>query len=293
MRFTLFLMTEKGFLVLKKLVEQELSESIDLVIVGIDKSVRNDFSSDIISLCQNSNLPFRLSSEKGLEFKSSYGLAVSWRWLIDIKNLKLIVLHDSILPKYRGFSPLVNSLLNQEKYIGVSAIFASEKFDRGPIILQKKIEISYPIKIQDAIKKIVLLYQEIVVSIFRMVVQQEEINSFPQDETLASYSLWRNEEDYRIDWNNDASYIKRFVDAVGYPYNGACCFINDNKIIVNEVEVINDFVIENRTIGKVLFIEEGRPFVVCKTGIIRIDNACFEQTKESIIPFKFIRTRFK
>ena len=49
------------------------------------------------------------------------------------------------MPKYRGFAPLVNSLVNGEKIIGVTALFASEEYDNGDIIMQSSVDITYPI----------------------------------------------------------------------------------------------------------------------------------------------------
>ena len=44
-----------------------------------------------------------------------------------IKNSEnLIVFHDSLLPKYRGFAPLVSQLINGEEYLGVTAIFTND-----------------------------------------------------------------------------------------------------------------------------------------------------------------------
>ena len=87
-----------------------------------------------------------------------YQLAIGWRWLISGTE-NLIVLHDSLLPKYRGFAPLVNSLINGEQEIGVTAIWAGPEFDAGEIIFQEKAGICYPIKIQEAIEIVSGLYR--------------------------------------------------------------------------------------------------------------------------------------
>ena len=55
---------------------------------------------------------------------------------------KLIVFHDSVLPKLRGFNPLVTSLINGYEEIGVTVLYGTEDFDRGEIILQKKVNIT-------------------------------------------------------------------------------------------------------------------------------------------------------
>lgn len=140
----LFLMNEKGYFVLKNLTQYGMSKSIRYVVTAEDKGMLIDFSKDIRELC------------------NVFNIAVGWRWIINDENLKLIVLHDSLLPKYRGFSPLVNMLINGEKEIGVTALIAEKDYDSGDIILQKSCNVTYPITIQEAIDKIKVLYFEIV-----------------------------------------------------------------------------------------------------------------------------------
>ena len=48
-------------------------------------------------------------------------IAAGWRWLLPSTE-KLIVLHDSLLPRYRGFNPLVSQLIDKEERLGVTAV---------------------------------------------------------------------------------------------------------------------------------------------------------------------------
>lgn len=292
MKISLFLMTKKGYVVLKSIIANNFVTLIDKVIIGIDKNVINDYSNEIIELCRKNNIVFFLSNQN-FEINSPYGLAISWRWMIKAKGFKLIVLHDSLLPKYRGFAPLVNSLINKENTIGVTALIASEEYDRGEIILQKKTSICYPIKINQAITKVGLLYSEIIETIFEKISLNLQLESFPQNEDNASYSLWRDEEDYFINWHDSSKKIKRFIDAVGFPYQGAKCIMNKKIVVILEATLIKDLKIENREVGKVVFIEQNKPIVVCGNGLLQIDEAIFESSQHSILPFEKIRTRFK
>lgn len=285
-------MTKKGYVVLKSIIANNFVTLIDKVIIGIDKNVINDYSNEIIELCRKNNIVYFLSNQN-FEINSPYGLAISWRWMIKAKGFKLIVLHDSLLPKYRGFAPLVNSLINEENTIGVTALIASEEYDRGEIIVQKKTSICYPIKINQAITKVGLLYSEIIETIFEKISLNLQLESFPQNEDNASYSLWRDEEDYFINWHDSSKKIKRFIDAVGFPYQGAKCIMNKKIVVILEATLIKDLNIENREVGKVVFIEQNKPIVVCGNGLLQIDEAIFESSQHSILPFKKIRTRFK
>ncbi len=69
-------------------------------------------------------------------------------------------------------------------------------------------------------------------------------------EAAATYSLWRDEADYRIDWHRDSTYLRRFVDALGVPYRGASTLLGGQLCRVLAAEAAPDVVIENRAPGK-------------------------------------------
>ncbi|MCT7581823.1 hypothetical protein N5U12_07500 [Aliarcobacter butzleri] len=175
---------------------------------------------------------------------------------------------------------------------GVTALFASSEYDKGDIISQKSFEINYPIKISEAIDKIEPLYFELVGEIFTKIKSCEQLNSKKQDESKASYSLWLDNEDYFIDWSWSADKIKRFVDAVGYPYDNAKAYLNSEVVKFIDVEIVEDVMVEHRErhIGKVIFIKNGIPVVVCSDGYIGLIDIRDENNNEMFINF---RSRFK
>lgn len=93
-------------------------------------------------------------------------------------------------------------------------------------------------------------------------------------------------------WTWSAEKIKRFVDAVGYPYDGAKARLNDEVIIFKEVGVLDDVEVEHRErhIGKVIFIEQGVPVIVCQQGLLALKEITDESGKTEQINF---RSRFK
>lgn len=285
-------MTKKGFSVLQSLILNQESEIIAFICIGRDSNLDNDFSLDIEKLCQENNLTFYFKDSNIIKEKEShYYIAVSWRWLIEKPNL--IILHDSILPKYRGFAPLVNMLINGENELGVTAIFASNEYDKGDIILQETIKVDYPMKIAEAINKISELYIIIVLRLFNLISEKQKLIGVKQDEEKASYCLWLDNEDYFIDWNISAEKIKRKIDACSSPYKGAKCWLNNEVVIINDASVDDDVKIENRETGKVIFVKNSDPVVVCGTGLLRIKNAFTEKDFRNILPLSKFRTRFK
>lgn len=286
-----YLMTEKGFLSLKATIEKGFRDLIKNVIIGRDNNLTDDFSAQIKSLCEEFEIDYCYKDGK-LNQCSDYSIAISWRWIInDVRNL--IVIHDSILPKYRGFAPLVNSLTNGEKEIGATALFASEKYDRGDIICQHKISVTYPIKISNAIKAVSGCYIKNLEFIFESLKNGRNLPRLIQNEADASYSLWLDEDNYKINWSKSSSEIRRFIDATGEPYACAYSLIDNIKLSIISAEEIEDVIIVNREFGKVIFIENGFPVVVCGTGLLKLTNIINRDSKKCFLPLKKFRIRFK
>jgi len=284
-----YIMTYKGYQVLKEFLKTFTANSVEVVIIGQDKNIENDYSNDIKELCTNNGILFFYRNDNYI-IQSEYIFVISWRWIIH-SDKNLIVLHDSILPKYRGFAPLMNMLINGEKEIGVTALFANREYDCGDIIAQKSLTITYPITIADAIHKIIPLYTDLVNCIANKYFNDIKIIGIKQNDNEATYSLWRNEEDYFINWNDTAINIKRFIDAVGYPYKGATTFANNQKVRILNANVVNDLKIENRDVGKIIFFKNNCPVVVCREGLLQLENIVDDRNK--VVQLTKFRIQFK
>jgi methionyl-tRNA formyltransferase len=287
---TLFVMTQKGHEVLKA-VNEKFHKSIAAVVSGRDSNIKKDYYDEIKELCGTAGLQFH-DRKEAYEVTTLYAIAVSWRWRIDVSNTRLIVFHDSLLPRYRGYNPLVSALINGENTIGVSAVFADEEFDSGEIIAQSATSISYPIRIQEAIELITQNYVELSLQLAQEIMDGTLLKGVQQDEIEASYSLWRDEEDYRVDWEQSSVFLKRFIDAVGFPYKGASSTVDGQKVRITDAEVVPDVLIENRTPGKVIFVKDSKPIVVCGQGLLRIDELVDDKSNESMLPLGRFRVRF-
>ena len=284
-----YILTKKGYGMLKEFIKTFSADAVEVVFIGRDKHTENDYYNEIKQLCIVNHILF-FDRNAEYEIKSEYVFAVSWRWLIETDK-KLIVLHDSLLPKYRGFTPLVNMLINGEKNIGVTALLANEDYDCGDIIAQKSIEVVYPITIESAINLITPLYSELVNAIITDYFRGIDVVGKKQNDKEATYSLWRDEEDYFINWNDSAANIKRFIDVVGYPYKGACSMLDNRTVRIKKSTIIDDLKIENRDVGKVIFFKENCPVAVCGEGLLRLDLVEDEDKNE--IKFQKFRLRFK
>jgi methionyl-tRNA formyltransferase len=288
-RITLYLMTEKGYRVLEHIVRYLDTSIVAQVVSARDKNLAHDYYDEIVALCKKANISCvnRLAAQRDI---APIALAISWRWLINEPASKLIVMHDSLLPRYRGFAPLVNCLINGESKIGVTALYADKEFDRGDILAQSHRLVTYPFTIAAAIQLVLECYIELLEKLWQSLSLASLPVAVPQDDLSATYSLWRDDEDYLLDWQLDAFRLRRTVDALGWPYRGAAIKLDNTLLRVLEAEELPDVVIENRTPGKVLFSDTKGPVIVCGTGLLRLIDVVTEQG-ESALPLPRFRAR--
>ncbi len=289
-KLTVFAMTEKGYAVVRLLLTR-YPGLVTAVVAARDPGMAKDCFDEIAEICRTNNIHF-FDRNDGFSIRTDYALAVAWRWLIEAGSARLIVFHDSLLPRYRGFNPLVTALINGDKEIGVTALYATAEYDRGDIIAQSSSSISYPVRIQEAIKIVVGHYETLAANIADTLTRGEEPKAQPQDEAQASYSLWRDDEDYFVDWSHSAIDLKRFVDAVGYPYKGAAATLEGRVVRIREAEALDDVRIANRTAGKVIFLKDAKPLVVCGQGLLRVTELFDDETGASLLPLSRFRLRF-
>jgi len=208
---------------------------------------------------------------------------VGWQYLFLACPPHVIVFHDSLLPRYRGFAPTVTAMLNGDSVVGVTALQLAADADAGPIVAQRTIPIIYPIKILQVLTLQAQAMAELALEIIHMA-QTVGICGTAQDEKLATYSIWRDQADYQIDWSKSSHEIARLVDAVGFPYDGASTRVNDLEIVVEDVTVLEDLHFERRDVGKIWRLDAHRPVVVCGVGLLRID--CFRPKDEKLFSIR-------
>ena len=227
-----------------------------------------------------------------LQFQQPLGcnlvFALGWQYLLrDFSNL--VVLHDSLLPRYRGFAPTVTALIRGEKKIGVTAILPNEEMDAGPIVAQHSVEIPPFTTAYRAFELIANSY----VSCVRDVLEAGDdfrVNASNQNSEEATYSIWRDDEDFQVSWDRSAEEITRTINAVGYPYQGAKTCIDHRCLVLVRAEVRPNVSFEYRQVGKVWrIIDSNCADVICGSGLVRV-WARWQDSVDSAV-FTKIRTR--
>lgn len=300
-KILLFIATEKGFEVLKKVYEYD-KEIIGLVSSFKEVNVKEKFYNKIEKYCNKEKIFFK---EYNKEFKQNLKdiikkysitetIAIAWKYFIPLKinkllETKLIIFHDSLLPKYRGFCPTPTAIICGEKEVGVSVFFATKEMDKGPIILQKKIPINRDLYIKDIIVKQSKLYSDVIIELIDMI-KKGNVKGKAQDESKVTYSIWRNPEDCQIDWDLSSFEIYNLIRAVSFPYMGAFTYYEGGKVYILKSEIVKDIKFQKRDPGKIWKIDKKMPIVVCGKGMIKLIKVKDEDENE--ISFNFIRRRF-
>jgi methionyl-tRNA formyltransferase len=290
--FRLYLLGQKGLASLQAAIETNL-ERISDVVIGVDAGTLTDHFEEITRTCKNFGISWFLRGSEPTG-EHEIALAIGWRWILEEKCNLTLVFHDSLLPRYRGFNPLVSALICGDSKIGATVVTAinGEPFDSGPIIMAQSLDVTYPLKIAEATNLMATIYVELIKKSFRLSAVELRNLQRPQDDSSASYSLWRDSLDYWIDWAEDSRTLARFIDATGYPYQGACTMLNGRLIRVTAGIAMPEVEIINRTPGKVLFVANNSPSVVCGSGLLEVTKGHFQDSGVSILPLKKFRSRF-
>lgn len=163
-------------------------------------------------------------------------VANNWRtWLpseiFDLPPHGTLNVHDSLLPAYAGFSPLIWALINGEKEVGVTAHRMNAELDAGDIVLQRAVPVGPDDTATDLFHRTVDLIEPIVREALDLIASGRA-RWVAQDRSKASFFHKRSVEDGRIDWNWPAEDLERLVRAQSDPYPSAFTYHRGERIRV-------------------------------------------------------------
>lgn len=166
----------------------------------------------------------------------AYGKILPERF-INLPKVYTINIHYSLLPKYRGASPVESAILNGEEETGISIQKMAFKMDTGPILLEEKVKIHNNEKTQELRSRLIeiggKLLAENLPKIFNNSLTMHE-----QDETKASYCTKISKEDGLIDLNQDG--VKNYNKFRSYfAWPKTFFFVNEKRIIIKDAKLEN------------------------------------------------------
>ena len=162
---------------------------------------------------------------------SFYYRKILARELLAIPRLGAINLHGSLLPKYRGRSPVNWVLVNGENETGVTLHYMVEKADAGDIIAQRRVLIDREDTALSLFRKMTVAAAKLLKETYPLI-KAGTAPRTPQDSQSASTFGGRRPEDGKITWESPAFSIYNLIRAVTHPYPGAFTFHNGRKLYI-------------------------------------------------------------
>jgi methionyl-tRNA formyltransferase len=189
--------------------------------------------------------------------------------ILSIPKYGSINIHFSLLPKYRGASPVVWSIINGEKITGVTSFFITEKMDSGDIIFQKEINIDKNDNAQTLMNKLIDLGLDVLDETVSLV-KTDKIKIKKQDLSLVSYAPKLNKELGKINWQNENFKIHNLIRGL-YPWPGTYTFLKKDIVKLFDSE-LND--LESKEIpGTIIEISKEKGLLIsCGKGTLWIKN---------------------
>ena len=191
------------------------------------------------------------------------------RELWDLPPHGTLNLHDSLLPKFNGFTPVLWAMISGAAETGLTVHRMNDQLDSGDIIVQRRM----PIGPDDTAGALVDAGMELIPDALAEALAAIESGSAtwtPQDLAERTFFPRRSERDSLIDWRWDAVDLERFVRALADPYPNPFTYYRGRRIRVVKARV--SIARYGGTPGRV-FVKEGDGMVVvCGADAFRGEN---------------------
>ena len=198
------------------------------------------------------------------------------REIIDIPKYGIINVHSSLLPKYRGASPIHSAILNGEKETGVSIMYIEEGLDSGDVILMESCEITETDTLGTLHDKLKVIGAELLGKAITLI-EKEEVTSTPQDHTKATFVKPITKEEEKIDWSRPAEEVYNKVRGLN-PFPGAYTTFKGTVVKIYETE--KDYEEYEGDFGEIVALKKKHgPVVKLRDGNLILKNVKLQGKK--------------
>ena len=158
--------------------------------------------------------------------------------ILDIPKYGCINVHASLLPKYRGASPINSCILEGDSITGITTMYMNEKLDEGDIILQDELIIEPDYDSQTLTEKLAKLSEKTLENTLKMMMMNIEIPRIEQDETKSSYCALLSKEMGHINYHKTADEIINTIRGL-QPWPCAYSLYNGTNLKIFKAEKTN------------------------------------------------------
>lgn len=216
--------------------------------------------------------------------KIDYDIAVtaSFGQILNEKFLSIapcINVHPSLLPKYRGATPIQSALLSGDKVTGVSIMKVVRAVDAGDVIAQKQVKIEEDDDYTTLQEKLADVGGDMLVEVLDLFALGQ-VKTFKQDDDKATFCRKLEKSDAFLDLNKTASEIVNQSRALCQM--GVFILVDGQRLKVSEIKnVSKDF--QNLKIGEIAPVK-GRIILGCSDGAVEIGKCLSKNGK--MVPAK-------
>jgi methionyl-tRNA formyltransferase len=181
--------------------------------------------------------------------------------VLDVPPYGCVNIHPSLLPRYRGASPVAASILAGDKFTGVSLMLMRKGLDTGPILAQAQIPVSDIDNTALLTTKLSMIAAQLLLEILPSWLRGK-ITPRTQDKTKASYQGEFTKQDGEIDWTLPAIDIWRRIRAF-YSWPGCYTKWQGKQLKILEAEPLTS---KSTTVGEVISVKQGGVRLAISTG---------------------------
>ncbi|MGI6538598.1 MAG: methionyl-tRNA formyltransferase [Caldicoprobacterales bacterium] len=190
---------------------------------------------------------------------------------LEIPALGCINVHSSLLPEYRGASPIQQALIDGKEKTGITIIYMDEGMDTGDIILQKEIDIQPSENAGQLHDRLADLGAELLTEAISLF-EKGKPKGIPQNHDKATYCRKIDKSLGQINWADTAYKIKNLIRGLT-PWPGCFTFIHGKRLKVWKVYEREYFTNEKTLPGTVLRADETNGLLVaCGKGVLRLEQ---------------------
>ncbi len=195
---------------------------------------------------------------------TSFGHILSDK-ILNIAPLGAVNIHASLLPKYRGASPIQSAIINREKETGVTTMLINSGIDAGDILYQEKIPIMPNDTAETLHDKLAVLGAELFITTLESLIKKE-ITPVPQKEEYATYCGILKKNDGLINWNNEPDVIEAFIRGMN-PWPSAFTFLKGKRTKIFKAAPVYEKM--ELSPGSVV-IEKNKLYIAARNGALSI-----------------------
>jgi methionyl-tRNA formyltransferase len=194
--------------------------------------------------------------------------------ILDVPKFGFLNLHPSLLPKYRGASPIQSAILNGDKETGISIMLLDEEMDHGPVLAQKTIKLKGDETAEILHDKLMEIGADLLVETAKNW-KDKKIKAKPQNHKKATYIKLLKREDGLLDFEKPAKEMEQKIRAY-YPWPGTFMVWQEKRLKILSASVTKlDGYQEAVSTGE-LFEIRGRLAVRCKKNALILERVQLE-----------------